>query len=577
MTLRAALPAAVLGRAVRRSASPRAALAAAAVLLGAAMAPAPALAAPPANDAPGGAAEFTAVTAENGTPDERQGIAELREATADAGVPRCLGPGSFARTVWFRVPAAGAAREVRVEGTGRTTDVLDLAAFVQPAGAAPGTPATAEPNACAGRGAGGADAGGEPASGVALRVPAGRAVLVQVGRRGAPGSEEDERAVLSLATTDLPATPRPSGDAAGAGTPALGEGAARTVALGGATTTEEDPAQPACPSLGSVWRRYVPSTSGRRTIVADGAQAATLTLFAGERPTGENAVACVDRVRSSGALALELDARAGQPVWVRVGTDRPPADATATLRVVSGSAAVTLGGGGGGGGGGGPPLGRTAPGLSSCVDGSGFRSASARPRGRSRVTLAFARRSARPVTVDVFQQSVGRRVVGERLVARFTGRSRSFAWNGRANRRGRRVRDGYLFVRYRVAQADGGTDVRRVTLRRVRGRFSVRPAFFRRASCDLVRFYKLTRPVFGGRTNRALDVSYRLAAPARVTIEVLRGTRVVGRLAERSDRGGRTYRLRFDAEGRPRGDYRFRLTARADGVTVRSVLVSRRL
>jgi hypothetical protein len=187
-----------------------------------------------------------------------------------------------------------------------------------------------------------------------------------------------------------------------------------------------------------------------------------------------------------------------------------------------------------------------------------------------------ARRLPRPVDVDVFQQSIGRRVVGERLLARFTNRSEAFTWDGRANRRGRRTRDGYLIVRYRMAGA-AGPDVRRIALRRVRGRWSARPAYATVEGCGLLRSAKLTRPVFGGPANREVGLAFRLARDARVTVEVLRGSRVVRRFPARLRRAGTLHRLRFDAEGQRRGDHRFRITAVADATTVRATLVSRRL
>jgi len=573
----------------------------------------PAAAAPPPNDGPAGAADTTPVTAANqdrdedtegadDAPDEQEGVAELAEATADAGAPRCLGPDSFARTVWFRVPAADTAREVGVEASGRTSDVLDLAAFVQPAGAV----TTALANGCGGAGVGGADASEDPTAGVLLRVPAGRSVLLQVGRRGAPAGADDERALLSVAARPLGAGPRPAGDEAGSATPALQLGQTATVPVGRATTTEEDPATVPCPALGSVFRRIVPERSGPLTVTADGAPAGTLTLFAGERPTGANATGCVNRERSTGALVLGTEARAGVPVWVRVGTDRPAAGAAVALRVDAARAPVDGGPGGGapedvgagdsgpvgppppgspdgagrpgaGAGGANPGGAGSAPGgprtpAAGCVAGGGFRTVGVAPGRRGRLGLTFTRAVSRPVTVDVFQQSVGRRVIGERLVARFTGRARTVAWNGRANRPGRRVADGYLFVRYRIAG-----DVRRVTLRRVRGRFTRRPDFFRRSICGPLTTFKLTRPVFGGQGNRAVAASYRLAVPGRVTLEVLRGGRVVRRYPARSERAGRTIRRRFDAEGRGRGDHRFRLRVQTAAGTVTATLTSRRL
>ena len=64
-----------------------------------------------------------------------------------------------------------------------------------------------------------------------------------------------------------------------------------------------------------------------------------------------------------------------------------------------------------------------ASGTAPCADAAGFRSVATQP-SRSALRLRFERAVRRPVTVDVFQQSAGRRVVGESLVARFTRRSR---------------------------------------------------------------------------------------------------------------------------------------------------------
>jgi hypothetical protein len=271
-------------------------------------------------------------TAENGTPGELQAIAELAEARPDAGVPRCLGSRSFARTVWYRIPAADTARELSVEASGQTLDVLDLAAFVQDEGASASALSTDDPNACAGAGSGGADASEEPTAGVGLRVPAGHALLLQVGRRGSPGPAADERAVLSLAQTAVPDGPTPAGDVATARTPRIRAGRDVSVPLGGATLTAEDPAQPACPSLGSVWRRFVPRRSGTHVVTATGAAAGTLTVFSGTRPADGDAFGCVNR-EGRGALSLPVRVSAGTPLWIRLGSDRPADDAEATLRV----------------------------------------------------------------------------------------------------------------------------------------------------------------------------------------------------------------------------------------------------
>ena len=110
--------------------------------------------------------------------------AELAEATPDPGVLPCLGSGSFARTVWYRIPATQAPRELTVEASGRTLGVVDLAAFVQ---AGPGQTSTRLPNVCAGAGVGGGDSAGDATSGLTIRVGAYRDVLIQVGRRGPGG------------------------------------------------------------------------------------------------------------------------------------------------------------------------------------------------------------------------------------------------------------------------------------------------------------------------------------------------------------------------------------------------------
>jgi len=72
-----------------------------------------------------------------------------------------------------------------------------------------------------------------------------------------------------------------------------------------------------------------------------------------------------------------------------------------------------------------------------CTPVSALRSVSAVRRRRG-LRLAFSRTRAVPVDVDVFQESRGRRGIGERMVASFKRRSKSFTWNGRANRRARR-------------------------------------------------------------------------------------------------------------------------------------------
>jgi hypothetical protein len=197
--------------------------------------------------------------------------------------------------------------------------------------------------------------------------------------------------------------------------------------------------------------------------------------------------------------------------------------------------------------------------------------------GRARRALPLHAARAKPLRVDVFQQSHGRRVLGERLVARFSNRARSFTWNGRGNR-GRRLTDGVYFARLQIRYANGRLrDFRRITLARSSGRWSKRPQFYKAESCGLLRSFKLTRPVFGGTGRRSLGIAYRLARRGRVTVDALRGSTRVKRFAARSRRANRTFRLRLKAAALARGDYRVRITVRPGRAALRSTLVSRRL
>ena len=114
----------------------------------------------------------------------------------------------------------------------------------------------------------------EPAPRSPLRVPPNHPVLVQVGRRGAAGTPDDERALLSLRRRADPDV-----HAAVAGRPRRRRSrrSARAkrptqVPLASATITGEDPATPPCPSLGTVWRRLIPGNSGRGAISVSGAR-----------------------------------------------------------------------------------------------------------------------------------------------------------------------------------------------------------------------------------------------------------------------------------------------------------------
>jgi hypothetical protein len=213
-----------------------------------------------------------------------------------------------------------------------------------------------------------------------------------------------------------------------------------------------------------------------------------------------------------------------------------------------------------------PGQGAPAAGVAAgdCTGDAGFRSVSARQQGR-RVRLSFTRRLDLPVRIDVFRVSQGRRIVKERRVARFR---RAATWNGRGP-------DGYFFVRFTMLRDGKRVDVRRVVLKRENGRFKRAKRHHRRGDCQLLRSFKLERPVFGGRARTPLRLAYRLTSNARVSVAVLRGRRVVRRLPAAGRAANRTHRIRLNP--RARGVYRVRITAVSGPQRVTATLTARRL
>lgn len=354
---------------------------------------APAQAAPP-NDAPAAAAFFSAYGAANGRPRDLAATAELFDATADPGVPRCLGRTSFGRTAWFRVAAAGTPQLISLEAVGRTLDVVDLAAFVQPQAGFQ----TRTPNQCAGVGSGGSDAAEEPTSGLTMRVAAGHDVLLQAGRRGAPRSPDDDRALLSLETQPLALRPEAPGDVARPGTPKAASSKPTFISLQEASIGEDDPALPTCPALGTVWRRLVPGSSGLRVLSLTGASASSLAVFRGRVPTAANAVDCVNR-SGYGELEMRVMVKRRERLWVRVGTDRATGGSGAMLRILADRLVVDGGPGGfdptpGGAGGGLPRACDTAAAERAVVRGPGFNAKANAVRGSIGVRLRTERSSA---------------------------------------------------------------------------------------------------------------------------------------------------------------------------------------
>jgi PKD repeat protein len=248
------------------------------------------------------------------------------------------------------------------------------------------------------------------------------------------------------------------------------------------------------------------------------------------------------------------------------------------LELIRVTAPPAAGGGGAGGAGGGSGSGEGSGAPVACRSRAGLVSASVRGAGRGGgVRFGFTRRVDRPVLVDVFQKSRGRRIVRDALVRRFSGRTGAFGWNGRG-RGGRELSDGVYVVRFRIAVPGGGTDVVRVALRRSKGRFARLGAHNRRDSCGVLGKFKLSRPVFGATQGRALGIAYQLNRGGRVRVVVTdRRGRVVRRFAAEQVAAGRTRRLSLGARGLGRGAYRIELSVRSGAQTTSATLTAHRL
>jgi hypothetical protein len=191
-----------------------------------------------------------------------------------------------------------------------------------------------------------------------------------------------------------------------------------------------------------------------------------------------------------------------------------------------------------------PDLGTT------CASAAGFNSAAVAPKGK-KVTFKVNRREKRPFGVDVFQQTQGRKVIGNRLVARFKNKKKTFTWNGR-DIKGRRLGTGNYFVRFIMKTASGARDTRRATLK-YSGRFRTAPDFYQRVDCGAFKSLKLSSSAFGGSTNAALGVSYKLAIQTKdVTIQFKLGNKVIKKFTGKGE-PNRTFRTKLPASKVKRG------------------------
>jgi hypothetical protein len=122
--------------------------------------------------------------------------------------------------------------------------------------------------------------------------------------------------------------------------------------------------------------------------------------------------------------------------------------------------------------------------VETCTLPDGFRSVNVTRRRNGGLRFRFSRKVDNAVTVDVFQTAVGRRILrAAKRVRRFRNREAAFSWNGRGAQ-GRRLRSGMYYVRFRMLDAEGRIDSRRIVLKRTNGRFAKRPGYYLVDRCD---------------------------------------------------------------------------------------------
>ncbi len=189
---------------------------------------------------------------------------------------------------------------------------------------------------------------------------------------------------------------------------------------------------------------------------------------------------------------------------------------------------------------------RLTAGLRACTARSALGRVSTRRMRRGR-RLQVRWSGGGRATVDVLR--------GKRRVTRLRGRGGRLTWSGRGARR-----DGFYVLRVRKPG-----DTRRLAVRRRGGRLRRLGDFERRARCATVRSLSLGGPVFGP---GPLRIAYRLARPARVTLTLRRGRRVVRVLRRRAARSGRA---RVAATRLKRGRYRVTLRTGRVRVSVSAV------
>ena len=203
-----------------------------------------------------------------------------------------------------------------------------------------------------------------------------------------------------------------------------------------------------------------------------------------------------------------------------------------------------------------------------CAIASGFTTAAIAPQGRG-LSFEFSRALDAPVRADLFQSSVGKRLVRKR-VARFEDKTQSFVFKGKKG-----LKDGTFVARLRIKVPGRGIDTRRFSLVRKNGRFTVLEPFKSPVTCGLLRKSELNSNAFGGKKNGALGISFKLGAAASVEVVVRRGQKVVRTFKAKTFQPKRLRRLRFKAK--QRGKYTVTLTATRAQQQATATLIARRV
>ena len=238
----------------------------------------------------------------------------------------------------------------------------------------------------------------------------------------------------------------------------------------------------------------------------------------------------------NGKVFYTMDYQRGLEIWRYTGDTYVPAD-DGTLTPTPGATPGTGG--------------QSTVDAPPCASAAGFRSATAKGSGKG-VAFVTQLREQRPFTVEVFQQSAGRKIVKERLVARFTNKKAGFTWNGK-DRKGRKLANGNYFVRFTMKLSSGLKDIRRATLSRSGGRFKIAPDFYQRVDCGVFRSLKLSSSVFGGTSSEPLGIAYKLEEEARsVKIQVKVGSKIVKTFTGGGTKG-KTYRFSLKSSAVKKG------------------------